>query len=55
MTYQQRNTIRERPFHVGAPREPELSYIECDLPDGVTLQAWKRARAPRSRRHFRFW
>jgi hypothetical protein len=45
-------------FDVGARREdeapvmpatafsPPLVYVECDVPEGMTLVAWRRARTP---------
>jgi hypothetical protein len=36
-----------------------MGYVECDVPAGLTLAEWRRARhateRPRRRRPWRFW
>jgi hypothetical protein len=29
-----------------AASSPPLVYVECDVPEGMTLDAWRRARTP---------
>ena len=48
-----RTALRERPGGVHNELATPLTYMECDLPDGVTLREWRRSTIAVPRRRWR--
>ena len=48
-----RTALRESPGGLHHELVTPLAYLECDIPDGVTLREWRRDTIPAPRRRWR--